>query len=210
MRRPSATDRASATARQAAGERGFGAGERGFGAARDARVALLTLFAVLALALLGTIALARPSGSLAADPTQPPGGQAGDPPSCADRYPAEGPAGVDLRLGCIVSEVVGLYTAGQASAPPPLSTYAIAVGGLVLAGAVGLWLAGRLLARRAGSRLAPVLASSWWICATCRSVNGAGILRCYSCKSARPDGPMLTTDDHPEIAQSFGSRRKRG
>jgi hypothetical protein len=165
---------------------------------------------VARLALLALLAIALPSASLAADPTQLPGGQAADPPSCADRFPAEGPAGVDLRLGCIVSEVVGLYTAGQASPPPPLSTYAIAVAAVVIAGALGLWMTGRLLARRAARRLAPVLASSWWICTACRSVNGAGILHCYSCGSGRPDGPMLTTDDRPEIAQSFGSRRKRG
>ncbi|HUG29854.1 MAG TPA: hypothetical protein VMQ65_04980 [Candidatus Limnocylindria bacterium] len=69
---------------------------------------------------------------------------------------------------------------------------------------------GRLVARRAGRRLAPVLAGEWWICDSCRSVNGAGVARCYSCGSGRPDGPMLTTDEHPEISQTFGSRRKRG
>lgn len=161
------------------------------------------------LVLAAMLGLGSPAGVLADDPTQAPGVPAG-PPSCAERFPAEGPAGVDLRLGCIVSEVVGLYTAGQSAPPPPLSTYATVVAALVLATVIAVWLAGRFVARRAGRRMAPVLAAEWWICASCRSVNGAGVARCYSCGSGRPDGPMLTTDEHPEIAQSFGSTRKRG
>ena len=80
----------------------------------------------------------------------------------------------------------------------------------VLAAAVLVILAGRFLRRRAGRRLAPVLADEWWVCASCRSVNGAGVARCYSCGSARPDGPTLRTDTAPATPQSFGSTRKRG
>jgi hypothetical protein len=169
---------------------------------RSRRVALAAL---LALAAIGV-----PGALFAADPTPPPNGQTVNPPTCADRFPEAGPAGVDLRLGCIVSEVVGLYTAGQAAPPPPLSSYAIFLGVGALGAIVAAWLVGRLVARRAGRRLAPVLAGQWWICGTCRSVNGAGVERCYSCGSGRPDGPMLTTEEHPEFSQSFGSRRKRG
>lgn len=154
-------------------------------------------------------ALAAPAATLAADPTPDPGASA-RPPTCSERFAEEGPAGVDLRLGCIVSEVVGLYTAGQAGAPPPLSSYAIALALLVLGVVVLAVVAGRFIGRQAGERLAPVLADEWWVCASCRSVNGAGIARCYSCGSSRPDGPTLRTDTAPATPQSFGSTRKRG
>lgn len=143
------------------------------------------------------------------DPTPGPASETA-PPSCADRFPAEGPAGVDLRLGCIVGELVGLYTARDARPPAPLSSYAIAAGALLVGVLVVVWFAGRLVARRAGRRLAPVLPDEWWVCATCRSVNGAGVERCYSCGAGRPDGPTLPTDASPGIPQSFGEGRKRG
>lgn len=174
-------------------------------ASHSRRVAGAAVAALLLLAAIGA-----PGAIHAADPTPGPTGQTARPPTCADRFPEEGPAGVDLRLGCIVSEVVGLYTAGQAAPPPPLSSYATFLGIAVLGGLIAAWLVARLVARRAGRRFAPVLAGQWWICGTCSSVNGAGVERCYSCGSDRPDGPMLTTDEHPEYPQSLGSRRKRG
>lgn len=180
-------------------------------AAEVARVALAARIVPGALAaLLVLTAVVTPGVVLAADPTPDPAVQTPDPPTCADRFPEEGPAGVDLRLGCIVSEVVGLYTAGQAAPPPTLSSYAIVVGLVAIGAVVAVWLVGRLVARRAGRRMAPVLAGEWWICGSCRSVNGSGVTRCYACGSGRPDGPMLTTDEHPQISQSFGSGRKRG
>lgn len=178
------------------------------GLALVAFVALATGVAVAALLATSMSGLAIPV--LGADPTPAPTDQPAAPLTCADRFPAEGPAGVDLRLGCIVSEVVGLYTSGQSTPPPPLSTYAILVAGVALSAIVAAWFVGRLVARRAGRRLAPVLAAEWWICDSCRSVNGSGVSRCYSCGSGRPDGPMLTTDEHPGISQSFGNRRKQG
>lgn len=152
--------------------------------------------------------LAAPAEAIAADPSAPPEAR---PPTCAERFPEEGPAGVDLRLGCIVSEVVGLYTPGQASAPPTISTYALVLVGIVLGVAVVALLATRLLARRAGEALAPVTPSAWWQCPTCRSVNGAGVTRCYSCGSMRPADVrvILETDDSPGTPQSFG-RGKHG
>jgi hypothetical protein len=167
-------------------------------------VAKLTL-ALLAVA--GLLLAATPA--LGAEASAPP-----DPsparPTCSERYPEDGPAGVDLRLGCIVSEVVGVYTAGQTDAPPRLTTYAIGTLAAI-AGVVALvWFAGRAASRRAGARLAPVTPTSWWVCDRCKSVNGAGVARCYACGNPAGDGPTLPTAADPGITQSFGERRKRG
>ena len=158
--------------------------------------------------LAAALALAAPAGAVAADPSAPPETR---PPTCAERFPEEGPAGVDLRLGCIVSELVGLYTPDQASAPPTISTYALVLVGIALGVAIAALLATRLLARRAGEALAPVMPDTWWQCPTCRSVNGAGVTRCYSCGSPRPADIAVTleTDDSPGTPQSFG-RGKHG
>ena len=127
-----------------------------------------------------------------------------------DRYQQEGPAGLDLRLGCIIGELAGHYTAAMSQDATPASTYALVVVGIVLAGVVAIWLTLRLFRRAAGRRLAPVQPGEWWLCATCRSVNAAGTTRCYSCGAPPPDGPTLRTDDEPSTTQSFGSTRKRG
>jgi len=134
------------------------------------------------------------------------------PPTCAERFPEEGPAGVDLRLGCIVSEVVGLWRPDQAASPPTLSAYAITLGVLVAA-VIGLGLvATRFLARRAGERLAATTPEAWWVCPSCHSINGLGASRCYNCAGPRPAdagaAPMLTSDA-PVTPQSFG-RGKHG
>lgn len=159
-------------------------------------------------ALLLLAALWAPTAALAADPGAAP---TAHPPSCAERYPEPGPAGVDLRLGCIVSELVGLYTPGQAAAPPTISTYALALIALAVGIAVLSIAVARLLARRAGRALAPVTPDAWWQCPTCRSVNAAGASRCYSCGAARPAEieVMLATDGAPSTPQSFG-RGKHG
>jgi hypothetical protein len=167
---------------------------------RPARIATL---------LLGAVAvLAAPAGVAADDPSAPPEPRR---PTCAERFPEEGPAGVDLRLGCIVSELVGLYTPGQASAPPPISTYAIGAAAAIAAVVLAFAVATRLLARRAGQALAPVTPDAWWQCPTCRSVNGVGAARCYSCGSERPADVtlMLPTEESPRTPQSFG-RGKHG
>ena len=148
--------------------------------------------------------------TLGADPTPAPVVDPNRPPTCAERFPDAGPAGVDLRLGCIVGSVVGVYTTAQAAMATPLSSYAIMLALVVGAGIVAVWLVGRLLARRAGERLAPVMPGEWWVCGSCKSVNGAQAGRCYSCGTGRPDGPTMSTDTHPAISQSFGSKRKSG
>jgi hypothetical protein len=134
------------------------------------------------------------------------------PPTCAERFPAEGPAGVDLRLGCIVSEVVGLWKPEQASAPPTLSAYAIAVAALAVASLGLALIATRLLARRASARLAATTPGAWWVCGACHSINGLGSARCYNCSAPRPADAAATamlTDDSPATPQSFG-RGKHG
>jgi hypothetical protein len=166
--------------------------------------------ALVAAALAGVLAATGAGPALAADPTADPGATATSPRTCAQRYPDEGPAGVDLRLGCIIGELVGHYRASAAQDATPASSYALVVLGVLVAGFAAIWLVGRLLGRAAGRRLAPVQPGAWWLCATCRSVNGVGVTRCYSCGAAPPDGPTLRTDDAPSTTQSFGSTRKRG
>ena len=161
-------------------------------------------------ALLLTIPLlAAPGGALGADPTADPSATS-RPATCVERFPAEGPAGVDLRLGCIVGEVVGVYTAADSALPAPLSSYAITLLAVIGGAALLAWIAARFVARRAGRRLAPVLSDEWWVCGTCKSVNGTAAARCYSCGSAPTEGPLLRTDADPATTQSFGSTRKRG
>jgi hypothetical protein len=155
------------------------------------------------------LALLHPAAGLAADPATD---ATPRPPTCAERYPAEGPAGVDLRLGCVVSEVIGLWRPGQAAAPPTLSTYAIALAALV-GSLVGLaLLTTRVLARRAGARLAPTTPGVWWVCPSCHSINGLGVGRCYRCGTANPgdaSAALLPTGEDPATPQSFG-RGKHG
>ena len=114
-------------------------------------------------------------------------------PNCTDRFPAEGPAGVDLRLGCIVSELVGLYTASDRGEPPRLSAYVLVLAGGVVVGVLLVAFALRLLARRAGRRLAPVTPAEWWVCPECHSVNATSASRCYACGSLPGDGPTMPT-----------------
>jgi hypothetical protein len=150
------------------------------------------------------VLLSMPLAAFGADPAPV---ETARPPTCAERFPAEGPAGVDLRLGCIVSEVVGLWRPGQAAAPPTLSAYAIALGVLVAA-TIGLGLvATRVLARRAGARLAPTIPEAWWVCPACHSINGLAASRCYNCGAPQvadaTAAPMLTSHV-PSTPQSSG------
>lgn len=151
------------------------------------------------------LSAAIPAAAGAADPAPTPS----RPATCAERYPADGPAGVDLRLGCIVSELVGLYSAGQAEAPPTLSAYAIGlIAGIALLLGAALVLL-RILGRRAAARLAPVVPGEWWLCPSCRSVNPAQGTRCYRCGSPPGEGPSMPTAERPSTPQSFGRGKHR-
>ena len=121
-----------------------------------------------------------------------------EPPSCADQYPADGPAGIDLRLGCIVREVVGHGTGtNPAAGPAPISSYLLPLAGLV-ALVVASWLLVGRLRREAGRRLAPVLPEAWWSCGSCHSINAVGTGRCYACGMPwTPDAVVVPTSDRP-------------
>jgi hypothetical protein len=166
------------------------------------RVAALTRRIVLGVALAWALAGIVPGSAAGQAATPAPGPSR--PPTCAERFPAEGPAGVDLRLGCIVSEIVGLYTASGPGDPPTLSAYVVTLAVLVAAGVLLAAVALRLLARRASRRLAPVLPETWWVCPDCHSVNAAGVARCYRCGSPPGDGPVLPTTGRPETPQTLG------
>ena len=140
------------------------------------RVRSVTGRAVIAAAL----AVCWVGAVTAAEPSTPPARQ-----TCDQRFPADGPAGVDLRLGCLVSEIVGTFTgATDQGDPAPLSSYLeplLVVVLALVAAAVALVLSRRLL----GRRLAPVLSAEWWSCAACRSLNPAAASRCYACGGVR-------------------------
>jgi hypothetical protein len=171
-------------------------------------VASLIARSILAVTLAGVMAsVTLPSPVQAQDGS--PAAAATQAPTCGDRFPAEGPAGVDLRLGCIIGELVGLYTASDREDPPTLSAYVIALAvGLVL-GLALVAAALRLLARRASRRLAPVTPSEWWVCPSCSSVNGTAASRCYACGGPPGDGPTMTTDPDPVTAQQLGGSTRR-
>lgn len=159
----------------------------------------------------GTLALAIlvPQPAVADEPGPTVAPDPSGPPTCLDRYPADGPAGVDLLLGCIVNEVAQTYLgAGQRTngEPPRISAYrgqiALLFTVLVLL-AVGLW----AVRRRAGRRLAPVTPAAWWSCDGCRSLNAAGRTACYRCGRPWQAGSAeLRADAEPLATQSFGRR----
>ncbi|HZM73814.1 MAG TPA: zinc finger Ran-binding domain-containing protein [Candidatus Polarisedimenticolia bacterium] len=154
-----------------------------------------------AIFLLGATA----GGIAAADPTSTP-----RPPTCAERYPGEGPAQVDLRLGCIASELVGHYTSGGAGDPAPISTYLgpllALVGGFAL-----LFLAFRFVLGRGQRRMAPATPGAYWLCPACHSVNEPTRAACYSCSRPwSPDAAIVPAAERPEMVQRFGGDRKSG
>jgi len=159
--------------------------------------------AITGLALAVAIGLAIPHPGAGQEATSQP--TATRIPTCSERFPAEGPAGVDLRLGCIVSELVGLYTASSRDEPPRLSAYALMLAGLLAFGSLLVALVVRLLARRAAARLAPVIPTAWWVCPSCNSVNATSASRCYACGGPPGAGPPMTTDPSPGAPRSPGS-----
>jgi hypothetical protein len=147
-------------------------------ARRAATIAGLVLSWVVASGMAG----AANAGETAAPAPTP------TPISCSDRYPANGPAGLDLQLGCTVGRLTGLYLGGGRETPP-LTTY-LAPLAAVLGGLLLIALLVRVVRRRAGRRLA-VAPTSWWSCPKCRSVNRDGASRCYACGT--PWSPAATS-----------------
>ncbi|HSO29097.1 MAG TPA: zinc finger Ran-binding domain-containing protein [Candidatus Sulfomarinibacteraceae bacterium] len=161
------------------------------------------------MAIAGTVTAADPSPIPGATPAPVP-----QRPTCAERYPADGPAGVDLLLGCVVSELVryagglggGLEPVGE---PPRLSGYLVPIG-ILVATIVSIALVVRVARRDAGRRLAPAAPVAWWSCAACRSLNAAGRTACYRCGREFEEGATeLRADGEPLAPQSFGIRRDR-
>lgn len=155
------------------------------------------------------IATLQPLPVRAVDPSAAPDPGPSRPLTCLDRYPADGPAGVDLLLGCIVNEVTQAYLgAGRASdaEPPGISAY-LGQGALLAGVLVLLALALRAIRDRAGRRLAPALPTTWWSCRGCKSLNAAGRTVCYRCGRPQEAGTAeLRTDAEPPAPQSFGRR----
>ncbi len=114
-----------------------------------------------------------------------------DDPRCADWEQNGAPAGVDLRLVCTATQVIGAYT-GQSTTDPnqePLLPYVV---GLLVTG-IGLASVGvvatKVVGRKAGRRLAPERPDAWWVCPSCQSVNAEGRPACYACHAPRADVP---------------------
>jgi hypothetical protein len=149
-----------------------------------------------------------PGAVAAAEPTATPAPAATSrPPTCAERYPADGPGGVDLQLGCIVNELVA-YAGGLGPSDQPLRLTAyLAPIAAIAAGLVGLVLVVRQLNHRARRRIAPAAPVAWWSCPACRSLNPAGRLTCYRCNRSFESGATeMRTDADTPAPQAFGRR----
>ena len=145
--------------------------------------------------------------ALAADPTPVP---AATPPSptCTERYPVDGPGGVDLVLGCVVTELIAYASgvAAEAGEPRRLSDFAVPIvvglGGL-LAAAIAVRQVQRVVARR----LAPAAPMAWRSCPACHSLTPADRPACYRCGAPfEATATELRTDAERPVPQSFGRR----
>jgi hypothetical protein len=163
---------------------------------RAGRAGLVPLLAVVAV-----LSGVGSSGAMAADPTPSP-----RPATCAERYPDEGPAGLDLRAACIIGELLGLTE--DPGRPARISQWLPVIGVLSLAGlaviGVIVFVFGRLK-RRFDRRTAPMRPALMWTCPACHSVNEPGRPRCYACRTAwTPDAPVMPVADEPIMIQRFG------
>lgn len=123
-------------------------------------------------------------------------------PTCAERYPVDGPGGVDLQLGCVIAELVsGSTSLGPSRDPERMSTWLIRLGAFV-AGSLLLALAARALFRRLNQEMMPVPPGSWWSCPRCRSLNEDRVSRCYAC--GEPWTPAALTLDTPDSRPHHG------
>jgi hypothetical protein len=191
-------------------------------------IGLLGRRAIVAWMVLGLIgSVAGCAGSAAVgdpshDPTpaaspgnQSPGSQAAPSeapaasPNCAERYPDPGPAGIDLRLGCIVSALIGATAGADPSTPPRISAWLGPLGAILLA-ILLLVMVARRVRRSAGRRLASVEPAAWWSCPACRSLNAEGSAACYRCGHPwDPTIPILTPSPEGLADQAIGRRLDR-
>jgi hypothetical protein len=174
-------------------------------AARSGVLSFVVLVVAFAVPLISPVRVA------AADPASSPSPIAAThPPTCADRFPADGPAGVDLRLGCVVRELIGYFGGlGPSDEPQRLTGYLLPIVSVTLA-LVALLAAARTLHRRAGRRIAPAMPVAWWSCPACRSLNAAGRATCYRCGRPFEAGAVeMRTDAERPASQAFGRRQDR-
>jgi hypothetical protein len=153
--------------------------------------------------------IAATGAAMAADPSPSPS-PSPRPPTCAEQYPEEGPAGIDLRMACVVRELVGHYTGAEPAGPQRISEVLVPMAAIVVIG-LSLFVGARMIVRRSSHVLAPVLPSSWWLCPACTSFNPAGAAACYSCHTPwTPDAKVVPTSEQPLMVQRFGGDRKKG
>jgi len=172
-----------------------------------ARAGVRSVACLALLAAVGAFAAIAVRPAFAADPTAAPETASPRPPTCAERYPADGPGGVDLQLGCVVNELVGYVGGlGPSREPQRLTGYLVPIGVVALA-LVALVLAARQVIRRAGRRIAPATPVAWWSCPACRSLNVAGRASCYRCgRLFEPGTTEMRTDAEPPAPQASGRR----
>ena len=173
--------------------------------------ALSRLVGLCGIVVLLAVAFAAPPSGRAVGPSpRPDAVEVTRPPTCAERYPAEGPGGVDLQLGCVVRELIGYFGGlGPSDEPQRLTTYLVPIAAVVSA-VVALLLAGWHLHRRASRRIAPATPVAWWSCPACRSLNAAGRATCYRCGRPFEAGSIeMRTDAEPPAPQAFGRRHDR-
>ncbi|TAK00641.1 MAG: hypothetical protein EPO36_07935 [Chloroflexota bacterium] len=175
---------------------------RAAGAAAALGIAMVVAALVIAMSAAGPVIVraASPEPSATTSPTA-------RPPTCAERYPAEGPGGVDLQLGCLVNELVSYAGGlGPSDQPQRLTAYLAPIAA-VAAGLAVLLLVARQLNRRAARRVAPATPVAWWSCPACRSLNAAGRDTCYRCGRPFEVGAVeMRTDAEPPAPQAFGRR----
>lgn len=171
----------------------------------DGRLGRLPRLAALWL-VVAALSLAGTAAAVAAAEPSPTPSPTPRPPTCTERYPEEGPAGIDLRLACIVQELLGLGQPGDR--PARISEWAGTIAllaGLGFAAFLVVYTIAGRLKRRFDRRTAPARPGAWWQCPDCRSVNGTGRATCYSCARARPpDALVLPTAETPIMVQRFG------
>lgn len=149
-----------------------------------------------------TVAAADPAATPTSTPAPTP-----RPLTCAERYPDPGPGGLDLRIPCIVRELMGLVE-DPGDRPPRLTEWLPTIALLAAGGLIAAVILGRMVGAaraRMGWRLAPAAPGLRWSCPRCHSANEPSRERCYSCGLAwTPEAMTMPVSEHPVMVQSFG------